>query len=60
MKKKLIAAAVATVMVAQSTPSFADQPATWGLCRLLPQNWGSNWIPCYPDLRPGQSGGHSW
>lgn len=58
MKKKLIAAAVASVTVAQSTPVFA-QPASWGLCWYLPQ-WSGNWVPCYPALEPGENGSHAW
>lgn len=55
MKKRTVAV-VAVAMIAQSTPSFADQPATWGLCRIIPQ-WTSAWLPCFPALIPGQRNG---
>jgi len=56
MKKKLMGAALGMAMVAQSTPSFADQPGTYGLCQILP-SWGNSWLPCFPKPMPGKTNG---
>ena len=55
MKKKLMGAALAVAMAAQSTPVFADHPTTWGLCQIIPQ-WQAFWLPCFPMI-PGQRNG---
>lgn len=63
MKRTLVTAAVAAVLLAQPAPSFAGGkfiglPKTQGLCWAMPQ-WWQSWLPCFDDPQPdnGLSGG---